>query len=66
MISWLRLKGRVEEAKSYSIICDKASNTSNKEQLPFCLRYVKDDGDVCEDFVKFIHCKSGLTGKRFM
>ena len=29
--------------------------------MSFCLRY--DDGDICEDFVKFIHCKSGLTGK---
>ena len=31
--------------------------------MSFCLRYVNDDGDICEDFLKFIHCKSGLTGK---
>ena len=31
--------------------------------MSFCLSYVDDDGDICEDFVKFIHCKSGLTGK---
>ena len=55
--------GRVEEARFYSIICDEASDESNKEQLSFCLRYVNDDGDICEDFLKFIHCKSGLTGK---
>ena len=55
--------GRVKEAKFYSIICDAVYDASNKEQLQFCLRYVNDDGDICEDFLKFIHCKSGLTGK---
>ena len=55
--------GRVKEAKFHSVICDEASDASNKEQLSFCLRYVNDDGDVCEDFLKFMHCKSGLIGK---
>ena len=55
--------GRVKEAKFYSVICDEASDASSKEQFSFCLRYVNDDGDICEDFLKFIHCKSGLTGK---
>ena len=55
--------GRVKEAKFYSIICDEESDASNNEQLSFCLRYVDDDGDICENFVKLIHCKSGLTGK---
>ena len=55
--------GRVKEAKFYSIICDEASDESNKEQLSLCLRYLNDDGDICEDFVKFIQSKSGLTGK---
>ena len=31
--------------------------------MSFCLRYVNDDGDICEDFLKFIHCKSRLTRK---
>ena len=53
----------MKEGKFYSTICDEASVTSNKEQLSLCLRYVNDDGDICEDFMKFIHCKSGLTGK---
>ena len=53
----------MKEAKFYSTICDEASGASNKEQLSLCFRYVNDDGDICEDFLKFIHCKSGLTGK---
>ena len=55
--------GRVKEAEFYSVICDEASDTSNKEQLSFCPRYVNDDGDICEDFLKLVHCKSGLTGR---
>ena len=53
---------RVKEAKFYYIICDELFDASNKEQS-FCLRYVNDDGDISEGFLKFIHCKSDLTGK---
>ena len=42
--------GRVKEAKFYTIICDEGSDASNKKQLLFCLRYVNDDDDICEDF----------------
>ena len=31
--------------------------------MSFCLWYVNEDGDICENFLKFIYCKSGLTGK---
>ena len=55
--------GTVKEAKFYSIICDEAPDASNKKQLSICLRYVSDEEDICEDFVKFIRCKSGFTGK---
>ena len=54
---------RVNDAQYFSILCDEASDTSNKEQLPFCLRYVDKKGEICEDFLKFVQCKSGLTGK---
>ena len=53
----------MKEAKFYSVICDEASDASNKEQLPFCLRYVNDDRDICKEFLKFIHRISSLTGK---
>ena len=57
------IKGRVKEAKFYSIICDEAPDALNKEQFLFCLEYVNDHKDVWEDFLKFIHCKFGLTEK---
>ena len=53
---------RVNDAQYLSILCDEASDTLNKEQLSFCLRYVDKRG-ICEDFLKFVHCKSDLTGK---
>ena len=57
------ITGRAKKGKMYSITCNEASDTSNKDHLWFCLRYVNDDGDIYKDFVKFIFCKSGLTGK---
>ena len=55
--------GRVKKEMFYFIICDEVPDVSNKEQLSFCLKYFNDDRDICEDFMKYIHCKSGLTGK---
>ena len=54
---------RVNDAQYFSILCDEASDTSNKEQLFFCLRYIDKKGEICEDFLKLVRCKSGLTDK---
>ena len=35
---------RVNDAQYFSILCEEASDTSNKEQLSFCLRYVDKKG----------------------
>ena len=43
---------KVKQAKYFSVLCDEASDSSNKEQLSFCLRYVDENGDICEDFLK--------------
>ena len=51
------------KAKLYSFIYYEASDASNKRQQSFCVRNVNYDGYICKYFVKFIHCKSGLTGK---
>ena len=56
------IKG-INDAQYFSILCDEASDTSNKEQLFFCLRYVDKKGEIYEDFLKLVHCKSGLTDK---
>ena len=47
----------------FSVLCDEASDSSEKEQLSLCLIYIDGNGDICEDFLKYIHCQSGLTGK---
>ena len=35
---------RVHDAQYFFILCEEASDTSNKEQLSFCLRYVDKKG----------------------
>ena len=54
---------RVNDAQYFSILYDEASDASNKKKLSFCLRYVDKKEEICEDFLKFVHCKSGLTDK---
>ena len=53
----------INDAQYFSILCDEASDTSNKEQLLFFLRHVDKKGEIYEDFLKLVHCKSGLTDK---
>ena len=40
----------------------KATDLSNKEQMALVLRFVDSGLNVREDFIKFIHCDTGLTG----
>ena len=47
---------RVDDTQYFSILCDEASDTS---KASFCLRYVDKKGEICEEFLKFVHCKSG-------
>ena len=45
------------------ILADEASDCSNQEQLPFFLRFVGKGGVVKEEFLDFLHCEFGLSGK---
>ena len=51
-----------KETVFFSIIADEASDSSNKEQLSLVLRFVDDDNNIRQDFVKFLHCKWDLRG----
>ena len=43
---------KVKQAKFFSVLYDEDSDLSNKEQLSFYLRYIDENGDICEDFLK--------------
>ena len=53
----------IKESKFFSILADKASDCSNQEQLSLVLRFVDKDGEIREEFLGFLHCELGLTGK---
>ena len=46
-----------------SVIADEALYTTNKEQMSLVLRFADKNFDLEEDFLWFLHCKSGLSGK---
>ena len=53
----------VKRNKCFSIIADEAADCSNKEQLSLVLRFVDGTQNIREDFVRFLHCKWGLSGE---
>ena len=53
----------VKAIKIFALIFDGASDISNKEQLSFCLRFADSINDIREEFLKFIHCDEGVTGR---
>ncbi|XP_065651196.1 52 kDa repressor of the inhibitor of the protein kinase-like [Hydra vulgaris] len=53
---------KIKKSGYFSILCDGASDCSNVEQLSLVIRYIDCDNVICEDFLRFIECKSGTTG----
>ena len=53
----------INESNFFSILADETSDCSNQEQLSLALRFVDKDGEMREEFLGFLHCELGLTGK---
>ena len=52
----------VKEATYFSVLADEAQDVSNEEQTPLVLRFVDKNGNICEEFIKFILCDEGVSG----
>ena len=52
-----------KESFFFSILADEASDCSNQEQLSVSIRYVDSDCAIREEFLGFLHCDLGLSGK---
>lgn len=55
----------IRKNKFFSVLADELLDCSNKEQLSIVIRYVDSSRNIKEDFLKFLHCKEGLTGAGF-
>ena len=53
----------ITRAKFFSIMADEAADVSVKEQLSLVIRFVDDKSNIREEFLEFIHCKDGTSGK---
>jgi hypothetical protein len=56
-----KIVAKVNEAKCFSILADETTDISTLEQLTLCVRYIDVDGNLNEDFLKFIEVEN-LTG----
>ena len=54
---------RSKETDFFSVLADKASDCSNQEQLYLEIRFVDGSGEIREEFLGFLHCDFGLSGK---
>lgn len=52
---------KVNEAQCFSVLADETTDISTSEQLTLCVRYIDSEGNLNEDFLKFIIVES-LTG----
>ena len=50
------------KAKFFSILADRASDCSNKEQRVIVIEFVDDQSNIREDFLGFFRCKEGTKG----
>lgn len=59
-----KILNKVRETKYFTVIADEVTDSANMEQLSLVLRYVDPDSSaLCEDFMEFLHCDSGVTGE---
>jgi len=58
-----KIISEVKKCPQFSVIADEVTDTANKEQLSFVLRYVSSDGEIKEDVVDFVECADGITGQ---
>ena len=42
---------------------DEAADCSNKEQMPFIVKFVNEQDSIREEFVDFVLCDEGTTGR---
>ncbi|KAL4089466.1 hypothetical protein QTP88_024500 [Uroleucon formosanum] len=52
---------KINAAECFSILADETTDVLNKEQLTLCVRYIDDQNNLCEDFLKYVNIDS-LTG----
>ena len=60
---WAIYNKTIEENQFFSILADEASDCSNQEQLSLVIRYVDSDCVTREEFLGFLHCDLGFSGK---
>ena len=62
---WVRkcVRKEVREQPFFSICADEAADCSNKEQMPFVVRFVDVQDNIREEFVDFVLCDEGTTGR---
>lgn len=56
-----QIVSKVNESKCFSILADETTDISTSEQLTLCVRYIDENGNLNEDFLKFIEVEN-LTG----
>ena len=62
---WIRnrIVEEVLESKFFSVCADEAADTANREQMALIVRFVDKQGHIREEFLDFIHCDEGTTGR---
>ena len=63
LITELIVRKIKENKLFFSILADETSDCSNQEQLSLVIRYVDSDCVIREEFLGFLHCDLGLSGK---
>ena len=54
---------KIKENQFFSILADEASDCSSQDKLSLVIRYGDSDCVIREEFLGFLHCDLGLSGK---
>ena len=62
---WIRnrIVDEVLESKFFFVCADEVADMTNREQMALIVRFVDKQGHIREEFLDFIHCDEGTTGR---
>lgn len=53
----------VRQAGHFAVLADEAIDVSISEQMPLALRFVDSSSQIREEFVAFVLCDTGMSGR---
>ena len=58
-----KIVSEIKESKYFTILADEAADSSNLEQMAFCIRFIDKKCEIREEFLQFVDCSNDVSAE---